>query len=189
LWQYIRPDIDDFDCEEILNELVDLALVERNVTDKMLTLHDLLHSYTREKLGSRLVLTHNDLLASYRLAKWADLPPTEPYLWDHLAYHLIQAGREAELLTTVKDLHYLANKVQVRNAYAAKADLAAADNSRPHDMALRLLQRHFANMIHVLNRCTSHIEIVTTLYNHLQHRWVRQMHPPPTQASFEPQRR
>ncbi len=54
LWRHLRSDVDEFDLGETLNALVDLALVERNPDDRTITLHDLLHSYTREKLGARL---------------------------------------------------------------------------------------------------------------------------------------
>ncbi|NJL56856.1 hypothetical protein HC928_18170 [bacterium] len=75
LWRHLRPDIDEFDLLETLNALVDLALVERNADNRTITLHDLLHSYSREKLGNRYVQTHRDLLDSYGIEQWHELPP------------------------------------------------------------------------------------------------------------------
>ena len=52
-------------------------------------------------------------------------------MWDHLAYHLIAAGRLEELVATVKDLRYLANKILARSVYATEADLVSAEQGVP----------------------------------------------------------
>ncbi len=75
-------------------------------------------------------------------------------MWDHLAYHLIAAGRLEELVATVKDLRYLANKILARSVYATEADLVSAEQGVPDDVPLRLLKRNVSNMNHLLNRCT-----------------------------------
>lgn len=100
LWQYLRPDIDEFDLREILNALVDLALVERINETHSVTLHDLLHNYVREKLGSRYIQTHCDLLDSYRPDSNADWHSVldDLYMYDHLVFHLIASERTSELI-------------------------------------------------------------------------------------------
>src|SRR5690606_32607316 len=99
LWKRIYANVDEFDLLEILNALVDLALVER-YKDKAIILHDLLHGYTHEKLGEYTVKTHQELLDSYGVEQWHELPPDEPYLWQNIAYHLTKAER-------VEDLYHL----------------------------------------------------------------------------------
>ncbi len=102
LWQYLRPDVDKFDLSELLIALVDLALVERHY-DQTITLHDLLHSYAREKLGDRTVQTHRDLLDSYGIIQWHTLPLDEPYLWHRIAYHLSKSERAENLYHLLTD--------------------------------------------------------------------------------------
>jgi len=112
---------------------------------------------------------HAHFLGAYALKRWADLPGDEPYLWDHLAGHLVAARRLEELVATVKDLRYLANKTLARTAYAAEADLALAEQRMPDDVPLRLLKRNFANMGHLLNRCTTFNDLAAALTSRLVH--------------------
>jgi len=84
---------------------------------------------------------HARFLDAYALTLWADLPDNEPYLWDHLAEHLL----------------------------AAEADLAFAEQREPSDVSLRLLIRNFANMGHLLNRFSTYTEIAAVLLSRLMH--------------------
>ena len=99
LWSHLRSDIRPIDHLKTLTTLVNLGLVERD-EQRTITLHDLLHNYAHEKLGDRYVQTHQDLLNSYSVEAWHELPPDEPYLWWRIAYHLIEAGR-------IEDIHHL----------------------------------------------------------------------------------
>lgn len=98
LWQYLYPDIEEFDLLEILNSLIDLQLIDKNAYDSKLSLHDLLLKFTREKLGTRYPTFHTNLLESYKLNEWHKLSRNDPYLWENLAYHLIEANRLEELV-------------------------------------------------------------------------------------------
>jgi hypothetical protein len=117
LWGYLHPDADEFDLLETLNALVDLALVERH-EDRTITLHDLLHNYTREKLGSRYGQTHQDLVDSYQLEQWHQLLPDEPYMWKELVYHLMEARRYGDVLQIV-DKPFLAAKIRHLKSYSS----------------------------------------------------------------------
>jgi tetratricopeptide (TPR) repeat protein len=99
LWQYIHPELDEVTCMEVIDDLVDMALIERHV-DQTLTLHDLLHDYTRERLAGRYVQTHQDLLAAYNPngLPWPEFPH-DGYLYHYLAYHLREVDRKDELYT------------------------------------------------------------------------------------------
>ena len=169
LWQ-ATGNLDDLDTEDVCQRLYSLSLLQSyDLQTRSIRLHDVIRSYLQLKAGAGLSILHERFLDAYGLGCWADLAPDEPYLWAHLAEHLVAAGRLVELLTTVKDLRYLANKTLVRTAYAAEADLALAERGVPADMPLRLLRRNFANMGHLLNRCCIFNDIAAVLYSRLVH--------------------
>ncbi len=157
--------LDDIDTEDTCERLFRLSLLLRyDLATRAIRLHDVIRSYLQKAAGDELPALHARLLDAYALKHWADLPHDEPYLWDHLAGHLVAAGRLAELVATVKDLRYLANKTLAHTAYAAEADLAFAEQWVPTDVPLRLLTRNFANMGHLLNRCSTYHDLAAVLY-------------------------
>lgn len=82
---------------------------------------------------------------------------------------LIEAGREAELVATVKNWRYLAAKTWLRKAAAVEADLLAAVGVAADDDPLRVLLRNFVNAGHLLNHCEDQRGVEATLYSRLQH--------------------
>jgi len=156
LWQRLRSDVDEFDLLEMLSALVDLALVDRH-EDRTITLHDLLHSYTREKLGDRYVQTHQDLLDSYQAEQWHELSPDEPYLWWRIVYHLT----EAEHADTLRDLLLDADFLQAKLNATDPSTLITDYDYLPDDSAVRLVQSAIRMSSHILNRDK------TQLLNHL----------------------
>jgi hypothetical protein len=160
-----------FKTEKLCEDFSRLSLVlSFDPTTRTIRLHDVIRSYLQTTVGDALSSLHAHLLDAYALTRWADLPDDEPYLWDHLAGHLVEASRLAELVATVKDLRYLAYKTLIKhNAYAAEADLALAEQQVPSDVPLRLLSRNFANIGHLLNRCRTYPEIAPVLYSRLVH--------------------
>ena len=120
--------LDDFDTEEVCERLYRFSLLlDFDLTKRSIRLHDVIRTYLQQEVGTvELRVLHAHLLDAYTLKRWADLPDNEPYLWEHLAEHLVEASRLAELVATVKDLRYLARKTLVRKVYAAEADLALA---------------------------------------------------------------
>jgi WD40 repeat protein len=162
--------LDDFDTEDLCHTLYRHSLLLTfDLATRTIRLHDVIRSYLQKAVGAALPALHAHLLDAYALKRWADLPGDEPYLWDHLARHLVAAGRLAELVTTVKDLRYLANKTLAHTAYATEADLALAEQWVPADVPLRLLKSNVANMGHLLNRCSTYTEIAPVLYSRLVH--------------------
>src|SRR6266566_1544811 len=161
---------DDIDTEDTCERLYRLSLLlHYDLATRTIRLHDVIRSYLQKTAGDELSALHARLLDAYALKHWADLPPDEPYLWDHLADHLVAAGRLEELVATVKDLRYLAHKTRVcvRRSYAAEADLALAEQQVPDDVPLRLLTSNFANMGHLLNRCTTYNDLAAVIYSRL----------------------
>ena len=163
--------LDDFDTEELCERLYRFSLLlDFDLTRRSIRLHDVIRIYLQQEVGAgELPLLHAHFLDTYALTRWAELPGDEPYQWDHLAYHLVAAGRLAELVATVKDLRYLANKTLARTAYATEADLAFAEQRVLSDVPLRLLTHNFTNMGHLLNRCTTYNDLAPVLYSRLVH--------------------
>src|SRR6266852_668317 len=103
--------LDDFDTEELCRTLYQHSLLLNfDLATRTIRLHDVIRSYLQMAAGGALPGLHAHLLDAYALTRWAELPGDESYLWDHLAEHLVAAGRLEELLATVKDLRYLAHK-------------------------------------------------------------------------------
>lgn len=149
--------LDDFETEKLCTTLYHQSLLLTfDLTARIVRLHDVFRSYLQKAVYDVLPAIHEQLLDTYKLIRWADLPGADPYLWDHLDWHLVAAGRLAELISTVKDLRYLARKTRLRSAYAIEHDIAFAEKQAPGDVQLRLLKRNFANMCHLLNRCITY---------------------------------
>jgi NB-ARC domain/WD domain, G-beta repeat len=162
--------LDDFDTEELCRTFYRHSLLLTfDLATRTIRLHDVIRSYLQKAFSDMLPALHAHLLDAYALTHWADLPENEPYLWDHLAGHLVAAGRLKELVATVKDLRYLTHKTLVRTAYATEADLAFAEQRMSTDIPLSLLTRNFANMGHLLNRCTTFNDLAAVLLSRLVH--------------------
>jgi hypothetical protein len=107
---------------------------------RALELHDIQHLYVRGAL-SNLRGAHEELLEAYRAkcpSGWAS-GPNDGYFFDHLAYHLREAGRQAELcdlLTASPDWINAKFAACVGDtSYAADLDQVIADFADPLDAA------------------------------------------------------
>jgi hypothetical protein len=96
-----------------------------------------------------LTVLHDDLLAVYRAllppgsTVWRDLPAEEPYIWDHLLYHLHAAGDGHAIAAVATDLAYLARRSFGGGPYAAEADLKQAAAVHLEHPAIGCLLRMF----------------------------------------------
>ncbi len=130
--------------------------LERLASRELLTLksggisfHDLQRAFlllhTKE-----LSLLHEGLLAAYRTllptreSSWARLPEDEPYIWEHLIYHLRRAGDGPGVVALVTDLAYLALRTVRSGRYAAESDLYEAKSLYPDHDGIRWLLALFA---------------------------------------------
>jgi WD40 repeat protein len=149
--------------------LFDLSLLSHcDLVKRTIRLHDVIRTYLQYEVGAvGLVAFHQQLLDAYDCPRWAELPRDEPYMWEHLAEHLIGAGRGEELVATVKDGGYLAAKTHVRSVYAMETDLDMAMKPAPTDASLRLLKRDLARVSHLLNRCKTLHEVAGVLDSRL----------------------
>ncbi|MET0648420.1 MAG: NB-ARC domain-containing protein [Pyrinomonadaceae bacterium] len=178
LWG-VTGDFDEFDTEELCERLARSSLLLRfDPSARVIRLHDVVRAYLLTLLpAGHLSLLHRQLLDAYRpttpvepsATAWAALSPEEPYLWDHLAFHLLEAGRGEELVETVLELHYLVEKTHLRGTRAAEADLSAALSQAPQNHELTALLREFSRSSHIFSRGLSRDELAATLHSRLEH--------------------
>jgi len=164
--------LDDLDTESLAERLSRLSLLlVFDPTQRYVRVHDIIRTFLVHQLGDQLAQLHGELLEAHRPASglWADLPLSEPYLWEHLATHLRAARRAPELIATVLDGRYLGAKTIAKNALATENDLRLAGEEAPADAALRALSRRFVQSSHLLNRCMSPAEAGTALLSRIQH--------------------
>jgi len=110
---------DEFDTDEFCSRLHSFSLLwSYDANQKHIRLHDVVRKFLIEQQGGELPSIHEQLIEAHSPASssWTDMPADEPYLWDHLAHHLVEAGRGNELVTTVKDWRYLVAKTLMRKS-------------------------------------------------------------------------
>lgn len=124
------------DCEEVLRELNDNGLVERDVSNpgqRLVIIHDLLHQYNHDWIAehgdeSRL---HEVLLDTYNPEGddwWNILDDPGGYLYQNLAYHLLQARRSDSLYRLLLNYRWLNAKLQATDVGSLIGDLRLALN-------------------------------------------------------------
>ncbi len=151
-------------------------LLKFSLKEKRIRLHDVIRKYLIEQQRDRLPEIHAQLLTAHHPFTlsplhpvWSEMPDDEPYLWDHLAFHLIGAGRGDELVATVKDWRYLAKKTLLKKSLSVEGDLVKAEQIAPADDPLRTLRRNYVNSGHLFNHCETGKEIKETIFVRLQH--------------------
>ena len=135
--------------------------LEKLAARSLLTVHGgevRFHDLQREFLLLRtedLPLAHEDLLAAYRVllppgGSWAQLPPGEPYIWDHLLFHLRGAGDGAAVQAVACDLAWIAARSFAGGPYAAESDLQQAAALFPGHAGIGWLLRLLAQWGYLL---------------------------------------
>ena len=130
--------------------------------------HDLQHSYLLLQ-ADNLALLHAGLIAGYRTllaaadAGWWQLPASEPYIWDHLLYHLLGAGDRSGAASTVTDLAYLAKRIALAGPHAGETDLAQASAAHLGDPRIGWLRDWLARHAHVLKGLADPADAAVTL--------------------------
>jgi WD40 repeat protein len=164
---------DEFDTEELCSRLNGFSLLwSYDANQRRIRMHDVVRKFLIDQQGDKLHSVHEKLLDAYRTiapSAWAQMPAEEPYLWEYLAHHLVEAGRSEELVATVKDWRYLVAKTLIRKSLSVEADLLKAEQIARDDEPLRLLRRNFVNSGHILNRSRDDNEMQVTLFSRLQH--------------------
>jgi WD40 repeat protein len=129
------------------------------LADNLVTFHDLQHEYLVLQADDLSVL-HGDLLAAYGDG-WRGLRGSEPYIWDHLIYHLRMAGDRTGMRETVTDAAFLACRIAYQGIHAALADLDLAATAAPGELVgwWRLWLARHAHLFSAL----SHLADVATV--------------------------
>lgn len=121
-----------------------------------ITFHDLPHAFLLLQAGDArdVRLRHDALLAAYRTLLPSDsngsaqLPRNEPYIWEHLIYHLRGTGDGPAVITLIADLAYLTRRYFRDGPYAAESDLRQAATIERDHPAINWLQHLFAQWGH-----------------------------------------
>ena len=164
--------LDEIDTKELCSHLNSLSLLwSFDANRRRIRLHDVVRRFLIQLQLEKLPSIHEQLLDAHRPASpsWSEMPEDEPYMWEHLAHHLTNAGRSDELLATVRDWRYLVTKTLIRKALTVEADLLAAEKIADDSEPLRILKRNFANSGHILDQCENRNELITTLFSRVQH--------------------
>jgi WD40 repeat protein len=162
--------LDELDTEDLCQRFYRLSLLQQyNLATRRIKLHDVVRSYLINKAGREITELHKTLLASYDLQRWANLSENEPYLWDYLAYHQVEAEQQENLSEMVKDFQYLAKKTWLRKSYAVEKDLQKAVKASPKDESLEMLYRNYRNAGHLLNQCQNLNDVSLNLYGRLSY--------------------
>jgi hypothetical protein len=116
--------------------------------------HDLQHDYLLLQVDT-LALGHADLLSCHRRLLgdrgWCELPADEPYIADHLIYHLVGAGQRSALVATLTDAAYLAVRIVGGGVQAAESDVRLAATALPNDERLAGLRQWLAQNGHLFS--------------------------------------
>jgi WD40 repeat protein len=133
----------------LCRRLQQLSLAARFDSEaQTLRLHDVLRDWLRGRNQAGLPGRHRRFLDARRpAAGWGALPPAEPYLWRHLAYHLAEAGAGAELRSLLLDYAWLEAKLAATDVNALLADYDALVSDDPD---LRLVENALRLSAHVL---------------------------------------
>ena len=151
LWSHLYDSTPD-ETRERLRLLAARRLL--SFDDEAISFHDLQRAFIRIQVDD-LSLQHAGLLAAYRAllpspsGSWAQLPPEEPYIWEHLVYHLRGAGDNHSVTTLVCDLAYLARRCFHAGSEAAALDLRQAAELFPDNFSIDWLLRLFTQWGHL----------------------------------------
>jgi len=127
-------------AERVCRTLAGLALVTLRDADPdrpALVVHDAVRDRLRADLGARRAEV-NRLLADRYRRRWHQ--PEARFVRDHLAFHLAEAGRTAELTELVTDVRWMLARLADSGPPALEADLARSPGPRAA-AALRHLRR------------------------------------------------
>ena len=118
LWRC--TDLDD--CEDLARRLDELALIELDLSQGTLRIHDTLRAFMAEKIGDAVNL-HASLVDA-----WGD-PHALPYsyAWRNVAYHLRGAGRSDRMRALLLDAGWLSAKFAATDVHALIADFDSVE--------------------------------------------------------------
>ncbi len=140
LWSK-KAGYNDFDVEEVCYKLFNLSLLQTyNEDKKIIKLHDVMREYLTNKLQQQIQLIHSQFLEAYELKTWVNLPEEETYLWKNLSYHLVEAGRKAELRELLLDFNWIKSKLNATDVHFLINDYDCFPEDDPVEMVKGAIQ-------------------------------------------------
>jgi hypothetical protein len=98
-----------------------------------IVLHDVFRVYLRHEIDDRAPTVHRSLIDAHRprvgAQAWWHMPPTDSYMWTHLAHHLRQADMADELVATLSHPEYIVTKAALLGPAALQTDLTILDSA------------------------------------------------------------
>jgi WD40 repeat protein len=171
LWAQIDAATTSQQTRAMLQQLAEQELIV--LEDDSISFHGLQHEFLLLRAGD-LRLVNADLLAAYQVLApedWRRLPPSEPYIWEHLLTHMRGAGDGAGVYVVATDFAYLATRCARDGPYAVETDLRAAARLHPGDAAIDWALHIFIRWGHLLAGGATPGDVAATLA-------IRAQHPP-----------
>jgi len=131
-------------CSKLYNHLS--LLQSYDATNQTIRLYEVVRKYLIAKQEKKLPSIHEQFLDAYGLGRWIDLPVNESYIWDRLAYHIVEAGRKKELQRLLLDFEWLQAKLAATEVNSLISDYDYLSD----DSDLRLVQGTMRLSAHVL---------------------------------------
>ena len=146
LWE--PAGVDPYDATDLIDLFVRRSLA-RTFAKGTILLHDLQSDYVRARTANQVALNGRllDAYAKRCSNGWAS-GPADGYYFEHLAYHLKEAGRATELRQLLFNFDWLQAKLEATDTNALIADY----DYLPEDKALQLVQSALRLSAHVLVR-------------------------------------
>jgi WD40 repeat protein len=141
--------LDIFAAEEICTRLSERSLLERfDLATRTIRLHDVVRAYLMHEHATDLPALHNRLLDAYDTRYLGAWPkgPNDGYFFKHLAYHLVESGRQEELYVLLLGFEWLQAKLAATDINELIADYRFLSG----DLNLRLMQDALRLSAHVL---------------------------------------
>jgi WD40 repeat protein len=142
--------LDDFETEALCTRLYDQSLLlGLDFATRRTRLHDVIRGYLQAERKERLFALHAELAEAYRVGcpdGW-HTGPDDGYFFQHLPYHLAEAGRADERRALLFDYRWLRRKLEVAGVHRLIEDLAPLQG----DPEARKLAGALRLSAHVLN--------------------------------------
>ncbi len=136
--------MDRFEAEELAIRLADTSLLQLDLGDATVEVHDVLLEVAQRRVSDRRAL-HRRLLDAW--GELRALPENDRYAWRWVVYHLVAAGQEDLLRDLLLDPAWLERRLAAVTVEALLADFDLVPDEQPYQSlreAMRMSQRALA---------------------------------------------
>jgi WD40 repeat protein len=127
----LQPELSVDDCEDIAEHFDRLSLLDmkRDGSSRMMTMHDMLLMYAREKLDTKEPEMHRQFLAAHNPdgGEWSSVAGS--YVRVMLLHHLTAAGFDSEVRRLLFDFRWIAAKLDATGVSALVLDYGRLQTS------------------------------------------------------------